>query len=649
MESKTLDLGSLPPKPDWLTDEAMQVLEKGYLMPGETPRDMWKRCASTAEKHLGIDGIGEDILEMFWRGYLGGATPVLSNFGTNRGLPISCYSVHASDSVSSIYSHLKEVAALSKNGGGVGVYFGDIRPSGSPINGGGRSTGVVPWMRQYDLAASVVSQGNTRRGSFALYLPIDHPDLMEALRAKDHSQGDPRHFIDSNLAVTIEDKWIEGMIAGDKAKQEIFGEVIKCRMISGSPYIVFIDNANNNRPECFVQRGLKISTSNLCSEIFLPTDESHTFVCVLSSLNLAKYDELKEWRGGRTGKSAPELGVYFLDAVVEEFIHKAERISSMGRSVRFARKSRALGLGTMGLHALYQSKNLPFASSEARKLNIEAHKWISDMTLKASQDMAKEFGEPEWCEGNGVRHATRTAIAPTKTNAVICGAVSEGIEPITANLFVAGNAKGTFVRKNPYLESHLESLGRNTQEVWDSILEERGSVQHLDFLTPRAKEIFKTARELDQFELIKQAGDRQKYVCQGISTNLFVDPEASASYLMRLHLSAWKAGLKSLYYLKSSSLQVKKSKSQTKAPDKLALIVTKDGCPWCVKAKKLLHLQGYVIQEKDRSEIEDAEWPYETVPQIWINGEHVDGGYQGLLTTFGQSEQEEGECLACHG
>lgn len=257
------DYQNLPTQPDWLTEEALQVMEKGYLMPGETPRDMWKRCSSTAEKHLGIDGIGEDIMEMFWRGFLGGSTPVLSNFGTNRGLPISCYSVHASDSVSSIYSHLKEVASLSKNGGGVGVYFGDIRPSGSPISGGGKSTGVVPWMRQYDLAASVVSQGNTRRGSFALYLPIDHPDLMEALRAKDHSQGDPRHFIDSNLAVTISDKWLEEMIAGDKAKQEIFAEVLKCRMISGSPYIIYIDNANNNRPDCFRQRGLQISTSNL--------------------------------------------------------------------------------------------------------------------------------------------------------------------------------------------------------------------------------------------------------------------------------------------------------------------------------------------------------------------------------------------------
>jgi ribonucleoside-diphosphate reductase alpha chain len=646
----TFDIDKLPTHPNWLSEEAQQTLSKGYLLPGETPRDMWKRCALTAEKHLKKPGIGEDIMEMFWRGYMGGATPVLSNFGTNRGLPISCYSVHGSDSVSSIYSHLKEVAALSKYGGGVGVYFGDIRPSGSPISSGGKSTGVVPWMRQYDLAASVVSQGNTRRGSFAMYLPIDHPDIREALRSKDHSQGDPRQFIDSNLAVTVTDKWVEEMLSGDKDKQELFGEVLKCRMISGSPYIIYIDNANNQRPDTFKKRNLRISTSNLCSEIFLPTDENHTFVCVLSSLNLSLFDEWKNWSGANTGKSVPELATYFLDAVVEEFIHKAERLSSMGRSVRFARKSRALGLGTMGLHALYQSRNLPFASKGARDLNTEVHKYIDTMSFKASQDMAREYGEPEWCEGHGVRHATRLAIAPTKTNSVICGAVSEGIEPLTANLFVAGNAKGTFVRRNPYLENHLTAIGQNTQDVWDSILEERGSVQHLDFLSPRAKEIFKTAREIDQFEIVKQAADRQSYICQGQSVNLFVDPEADAAYLMRLHLSAWRMGLKSLYYLKSTSLQVKKGRKKVETTQNIAMVVTKSDCPWCVKVKELLSARGYVIQEMDRSTIPDSDWPYQTVPQVWINGKHVEGGYEGVATLLGEAEDNPySECLACQG
>jgi len=366
-------------------------------------------------------------------------------------------------------------------------------------------------------------------------------------------------------------------------------------------------------------------------------------------LNLAKYDEWKTWKGSVTGKTVPELGVYFLDAVVTEFIHKAERIPSMGRAIRFAKKSRSLGLGTMGLHALYQSRGLPFASRAARTLNIEVHGWIDDMTLKASQDMAREYGEPEWCEGNGVRHATRIAIAPTKTNSVICGAVSEGIEPLTANLFVASNAKGTFVRRNSYLEKHLEAINHNTQDVWDSILDERGSVQHLDFLSPHAKDVFKTAREIDQFELVKQAADRQVHVCQGQSLNLFVDPEAPADYLMRLHLSAWKAGVKSLYYLKSSSLQVKKVQSKSQQSNNAALVVTKPDCPWCVKAKELLSANGYVIQEMDRSAITDSDWPYTTVPQIWLNGKHIDGGYEGLAKLLGEAEEQYGECLACQG
>jgi len=788
------DIDKLPICPDWLSEEAQQTLSKGYLLPGETPRDMWKRCALTAEKHLKKPGIGEDIMEMFWLGYMGGATPVLSNFGTNRGLPVSCYSHTIRDDTINIFSHLKEVAALSKYGGGVGSYFGELRPGGSPISKGGKSGSIVDWMRLYDRTAATVSQGNTRRGSFALYLPIDHPDLMDALRSKDHSQGDPRNFIDSNLAVTIKNSWIEEMLAGDKEKQKIFSEVLKSRMVCGSPYLMFPDNANDQAPDCFKKRNLEIVTSNLCftgdtlvslangksparidsligekfdvncaskdevtglwssdtqsgvafktgtkevikvelsdgstfrctdthrlglatggwieakdsighqidswqteqplevvritpdgvedvynltveenhnyyiitnkefgsgilvsncSEIFLPTDENHSFTCVLSSINLSKYDEWKDWRGKNTGKTLPELGIYFLDAIVEEFIHKASRLPAMGRTVRFTKKSRSLGLGTMGLHALYQSRGLTFASEEARELNIEVHKYIDEMSLKASQDMAKEYGEPEWCEGHGIRHATRLAIAPTKTNSVICGAVSEGIEPLIANLFVAGNAKGTFVRRNPYLEKHLAEIGKNDQEVWDSILEERGSVQHLDFLSPRAKEIFKTAREIDQFEIVKQAADRQRYICQGQSVNLFVDPEADAAYLMRLHLSAWKMGLKSLYYLKSTSLQVKNRGSKVVPQKQVAKVVTKPDCPWCTKVKELLRSRGYEITEVDRSEVPDSDWSWDTVPQVWINGSHVEGGYEGVSKMLGQSEGEKySECLACQG
>ena len=633
--------------PSWMSQEAIDTLSRGYLHPGETPRGMFERVTKTAAKYLTrTPGIEQDIFEILWRGYIGGASPVLSNFGANSGLPISCYSNHISDSVPSIYSHLKESAALSQHGGGVGTYFGDIRPAGAPISsGGGKSTGVVPWMRQYDQCASVVSQGGVRRGNFALYIPIDHPDLLEVLRTKDHSQGDPRDFIDSNIAVTITDEWAESLLAGDLEKKRIFGEVLKMRLVSGSPYIIFIDNANRANPECYMQRGLSVKLSNLCSEIFLHTDENHTFVCVLSSLNLARWEEWKDWKGPNTGKSVPELTIYLLDAVVEEFCHKAERITSMGRAVRFARKSRALGLGTMGLHALYQSKGLPFASPEARQLNTETHKFIKEKALKASRDMAATYGEPEWCQGTGLRHTHLMAIAPTKSNSVICGAGSEGIEPIDANYYVAKQAKGTFIRKNKYLIEHLEKIGHNTDETWESIMEFRGSVQHLKFLDNHAKEVFKTAREINQFELIRQASDRQKFVCQGQSLNLFVDPESTPEYLFRLHLSAWKAGLKSLYYLKSSSLLVKK---QRQGATKMAKIVTKETCPYCSMAKSLLKSQGWAVEEVDRSEFPNSEWVWKTVPQIWLNGQHI-GGYADLEKKLGSGEKSYGECVACEG
>ncbi len=631
--------------PEWMSQEAVDTLSRGYLWQAETPRGMWERVANNAARILKRDDIGADLFEALWSGYIGLATPVAANFGVPRGLPISCYSVHLSDSVQSIYSHLKEVAALSKNGGGVGVYFGDIRPAGAPITAGGKSTGTVPWAQQYDLAASVVSQGGVRRGSFAIYIPITHPDLPELLRSKDHSQGDPRKFIDSNLAVTVDDEFINSMLAGDLDKQKLFGEVMKIRMVSGSPYIVYIDNANRQNPECYDQRGLKVSTSNLCSEIFLHTDESHSFVCVLSSLNLARYEQWKDWKAPNTGKTVPELVTYLLDAVVEEFCHKADRLPSMGRSVRFARKSRALGIGTMGLHALYQSKGYAFESKEARELNIECHKFIKDNAEKASRQMAKEYGEPEWCKGNGMRHTHLIAIAPTRSNSVISGAISQGIEPIDANYYVAKQAKGTFIRKNPYLVSLLDDIERNTDEVWGSILEMRGSVQHLKFLSADQKKVFRTAREIDQFELIKQAGDRQLFVCQGQSLNLFVDPEADPTYIFKLHLSAWKSGLKSLYYLKSSSILVKKK--APKVAEQRVKIITKNDCPYCVRAKALLSQNDISYQEIDRKNVEG--FPYKTVPQIWLDGNYV-GGYNELVEKLdGVAEPEYKECVACEG
>jgi ribonucleoside-diphosphate reductase alpha chain len=631
-----------PIAPDWLSEEGLHTLSAGYLLPGETPRAMFKRVAKAAAAINDDPTLLDDLFTCLWNGWLGLASPVAANFGTSRALPISCYSVHLSDSVSSIYSHLKEVAQLSKNGGGVGVYFGDVRPAGAPISGGGKSTGIVPWAQQYDLAARVVSQGGVRRGSFAIYLPIDHPDVPELLRAKDHSKGDPRKFVDSNVALTLTDEWVESMIAGDSHKQELFGEVLKTRMISGSPYLVFIDNANRQNPECYVDRGLSVKTSNLCSEIFLHTDEHHSFVCVLSSLNLSRYDEFSGWKSNTSGRTVPELAIHLLDAVVSEFIRKAKDKVGLGRSVRFAEKSRALGLGTMGLHTLYQKRGLPFASKEARELNIESHKWIREQSEIASRELAKRFGEPEWCVGSGMRHTHLLAVAPTRTNSVISGAFSQGIEPIDSNYFVAKQAKGTYVRKNPVLEKLLCERGI-ADSVWERILEAKGSVQDLDCLTDVEKEVFKTAREIDQFELVKQGADRQPFICQGQSLNLFVDPESDPAYIMRLHLAAWKNGLKSLYYLKSSSLLTKKKVVP-------ALIVTREDCPWCVKLKELLANEGIRYEEISKAEaVEKGYWnpEWKTVPQMWLYKKHIGGYTDYVAHTQKPTEVDYAECTAC--
>ena len=643
--------------PEWLSQEGLQTLASGYLLPGETPRSMVERVAKKAAKLNEDPLLEEDIFECLWNGWLGLSSPVAANFGTSRALPISCYSIHISDDTGSIYSHKKEGAMLSKNGGGVGVWFGDIRPSGAPISGGGKSSGIAGWMQGYDQDARQVNQGGVRRGSYALYTSIDHPDYPEVLEAKDHTKGDPRQWIDSNIGVTISDSFMEDMIENGGKKQELFGKTIAARLMSGSPYMVFIDNVNRKNPDCYKERNLSVSLSNLCSEITLYTDENHSFVCVLSSMNLARWLEWKDWRSPRSGRSAPEIGIHLLEAVVTEFIKKAEHMTAMGRSVRFAKKSRALGLGTMGLHALYQSQMLPFKSQGARELNVGVHKFIQEQADKASRELAVRFGEPEWCVGSGFRHTHRTAIAPTKTNSVISGAYSEGIAPIDTNYYVAKQDKGTFVRKNPYLEKLLCEKGVGPQ-VWEEIDRALGSVQNLDCLTDSEKEVFLTAREIDQFELIKQAADRQDYVCQAQSLNLFLeDPNVSAEYLLKLHISAWKAGVKSLYYLKSKSALI--ANTQEEFIEEPAIVITKPDCPWCVRLKQELKLDSIEFQEvslETAKEIGMWDEDWRTVPQLYLYNNWV-GGYTDYIqykehnqqvkpSAYAENDQYAG-CASC--
>ena len=639
-----------PTHPEWMTEEALKTLSSGYLLPGETVHGAYTRVSSQAAKLNEDPSLEEDLYECLWRGWLGLASPVFSNFATSRGLPISCYSVDPSDSIPSIYSHKKEVAMMSKLGGGVGVNFSRLRPKGSPISGGGKSSGVLGWMQEYDLTARKVSQGGElRKGSFALYLDIDHPDYLEVLRAKDHTAGDPREWIDSNIGAVIHDDFMNRLIEGDQEAKHRWAETLTTRIMSGSPYLLFIDNVNNNNPPCYVERGLEVSLSNLCSEITGYTDENHSFVCVLSSINGSKYDEFRNWRSPRTGRTVPELGIHLLEAVTTEFIAKARKEVGMGRAVRFAEKSRMLGLGTMGLHTLYQKRMLPFKSEGARALNLEFHKFVRENADRASMELAERFGEPEWCKGSGFRHSHRIAIAPTRTNSVITGAFSQGIEPIETNLFTAKQDKGTFLRKNPTLEKLFCDRGID-KNIWRKVYENNGSVQTLDCLTDHEKEVFLTAREIDQFEIVKQAIDRQQYVCQAQSVNLFGNSNSSAQWFMRLHMAAWKGGLKSLYYFKSKSEIAKQGQD---LPDDTTLIITKPNCPYCTKLKQLLEERDVPfleipVEEAKGQGMWDPEWT--TVPQMYHDQRWI-GGYEDYLNTQVEMKPQEtrdyNECTAC--
>ncbi|ATW62835.1 ribonucleoside-diphosphate reductase alpha subunit [Synechococcus phage S-CBWM1] len=986
----------LPIHPEWMSEEALQTISSGYLLPGETAQGAMRRISKTAAKWNDDPDLEGDVFDCLWEGFLGAASPVFANFGAKRAYPISCYSVDISDSVPSIYSHKKEVAMLSKNGGGVGINFSRLRPAGAPISGGGFSTGVPSWMQEYDLTARKVSQGgDLRKGSFALYLNADHPDMPEVLRAKDHTTGDPRDWLDSNVGAICSDAFMEGVISRRGKNFEIFCEILNTREMSGSPYILFIDTVNQQRPNCYVERGLEVSLSNLCftgetlvavadgrnavpikelvgekfpvysarprldnqgrpkkqwvpeiqmakgietgvravveveledgstfkctpdhllatrettwveaqnsvgvtlepftrrvngcghneiccetgyrkqgrmiwefhngeipkdhhvdhiisrggdqlsnlqllskedhwaktslermggnnpihkvsrefhsayasaatkgkknsrfcgidnfelialgkqileefgnfsrkeylilrdkgynvpssfsnyrfggdfnlyvsyvkgekvyrgefemeveppknertesilndqelirnirrkglrvvsvrsigeesvydlqvennhnfyivtkdseelssgvlvhncTEITGYTDENHTFVCVLSSANLAKFDEWVNWRSPRTGRSVPEVGIHLLEAVTSEFIHKAKNETGLGRAVRFAEKSRMLGLGTMGLHTLYQKNNLPFKSEGARELNIRAHKFVREMADKASRELAERFGEPDWCVGSGFRHSHRIAIAPTRTNSVITGAFSQGIEPMESNLYVAKQDKGAFLRKNPVLENLLVEKGV-PNSVWREIQENGGSVQELDCLSAHEKEVFRTAREIDQFEIIRQASQRQPYVCQAQSVNLFTTSETTDEEIFRLHVSAWVNKVPSLYYLRSKSAITRYNYDSS---DEDVIVITKADCPYCVRLKSALKKDGVDYTEVDhevakREGMWDPSW--KTVPQLYLNSQWVGGfeEYQKLsgvapVTITEELTESPSDCVAC--
>jgi len=521
----------------WLNEVSQKFLEKDYLLPGQTVDERVTQICQTAEKILKIDGFAERFKANIKKGWYSLSTPIWTNFGVDRGSPISCFGSCIEDSMDSIlYTHA-EVGMMSKVGGGTSAYFGNIRCRGSKIRNNGDSYGSVHFMRLFDNLIGIVSQGSTRRGNFAAYLPIEHKDIMEFLQIR----KDCNEIQDLFTGITVPDAWMEDMIAGNHEKRTIWAKVLESRVKTGLPYIVFIDNVNNNSVDVYKNNGLKVTHSNLCSEIMLPDNACESFVCDLSSMNILHFDAWKN-------TDAVELLTFFLDAVMTEFIEKIKKVPFMERPLRFAERHRALGIGWLGWHSYLQSKMIPFESMEAKFANVTVAQTIQESAHKASEKLAELYGEPDLLKGYGRRNTTLTAIAPTKSSSFIIGQVSEGIEPYLTNYCIKDLQKGKHTIKNQFLERLLESKGKNTFEVWESIKTNSGSVQHLSFLNEQEKDVFKTFSEIMPKEIIIQAAQRQKYIDQSQSLNLLIDPSVPIRDVNALMIEAWKIGIKSLYY-----------------------------------------------------------------------------------------------------
>ena len=533
----------------WLNENSRKFLAKGYLMDGISAEDRIREIANLAEKHLGKPGFADKFYDYMSRGFYSLATPIWANYGYTRGLPISCFGSYIADDMSRILFTHAEVGMMTKYGGGTSAYFGALRPRGAVIKGNGHSSGSVHFMELFDGLINIVSQGTVRRGHCAPYLPIEHGDIEEFLNIG--KEGHP--IQESTYAVTVGDKWLQEMIDGDQEKRKIWAKIIQRRTEIGYPYILFSDTVNNNTVDVYKDKGMRIHGSNLCSEICLPTNDELAFVCCLSSINLRHYNEWKD-------TDAVETLTMFLDTVISEFVDRLESLRDsddkqkqsafyfMQRAHKFAKEHRALGLGVLGWHTFLQENSIPMESPEAARLNEEIFKLIKERAYKASEMMAKDYGEPEVLKGYGRRNTTLLAIAPTTSSAFILGQVSQGIEPLMSNAFVKDVDKMKVTIKNPTLEALLTAKGQNTQEVWNSIRDNDGSVQHLSFLSDHEKNVFRTFSEIDQKVIIDQAAARQRYIDQAQSLNIMIDPNISAKELNSLYLHAWQSGVKTLYY-----------------------------------------------------------------------------------------------------
>lgn len=527
----------------WLNDESEQMLNRGYLLKGETVEGAIERITNAAAKRLFKPELKEAFKEMIYKGWISFSSPVWANMGTQRGLPISCFNVSIPDDIESITHKLGEVIMQTKIGGGTSGYFGGLRGRGSAVTDNGKSSGAVSFMKLFDAAMDTISQGGVRRGAFAAYLDIDHPDIHEFLKIKDIGNPIQNLF----FAVCVPDYWMQEMIDGDKEKREIWAKVLESRQQKGLPYIFYSDNVNRNKPQVYKDLNYTIKSSNLCSEIMLPSNEDESFICCLSSMNLELYDEWKD-------TNAVKLAIYFLDAVLSEFIEKTNGNYYLTSARNFAIRHRALGLGVLGYHSYLQKNMIPFESMQAKLFNAQVFKQMQQQSMEASRELAEIYGEPEILRGYGLRNTTTMAIAPTTSSSAILGQVSPGIEPFASNYYKAGLAKGNFMRKNKYLEKLLTEKGINNEDTWRSVMLNHGSVQHLKELTDEEKSVFKTFKEISPKEIITQAAQRQQFIDQAQSLNINIPSSLPIKEVNSLLIDAWKLGVKTLYYQRSQSV-----------------------------------------------------------------------------------------------
>jgi ribonucleoside-diphosphate reductase alpha chain len=558
--------------PSWGNNEIyIKTISKTYLQSGEKPKDAYWRVATAVAKRLDKPQLATKFFDYMWKGWLCLATPVLANTGTDRGLPISCFGIDVGDSIYEIGSKNLELMLLAKHGGGVGIGINMIRPAGSKITGNGTSDGIVPFTKIYDSTILATNQGSVRRGAASVNIKIEHKDFEDFLEIREPKGDVNRQSLNLHQCVVISDRFMKKLEEGDSEARRKWGKLLQKRKATGEPYIMFKGNVNKHNPEMYKKNGLKVHMTNICSEIVLHTDEQHSFVCCLSSLNLAKYDEWKD-------TDLVYTSTIFLDGVLEEFIQRAKNLKGFENSVRSAERGRALGLGVLGWHTYLQQKGLPFEGLQAQ---FETRKIFSQLKIeseRASRWLAAEYGEPLWCKESGMRNTHLRAVAPTVSNSKLSGNVSSGIEPWAANVFTEQTSKGTFIRKNPELKKVLKKIGFDTKETWDKILADGGSVMGLDFLDEwcyldgklvecnevteeshkgrctTVKDVFKTFKEINQLDLVRQAGVRQQYIDQAVSLNLAFPAVADPKWINQVHLEAWKQGVKTLYYMRTESV-----------------------------------------------------------------------------------------------